>query len=1009
MRRFTILASLGLVLFNWAWAQETRMIRSAPEALYAPDRNFLEMPRPASTPDRVTVPVGTRVAGDIDATKIGESFNAFSHAATSQQPVHYLPSQGFLVSVYNQNVSICGGDGFERPFRYSYSTDNGMSWKDGTIGPGTCFGFGSLVNDATQLWRSPSIAAFLPSGGTDTTDIKLAFFSRSSNDGQFFTGNAVGIVNDPTNWVSPAANVLQEDYPLDNFPDFGLHPYVERVPGEYWTLSPLSGNDPNTAGNLSLWRGVYSNTTQQATWTLAATLDPDHLVDTAAIIASPHLAFSPDGSYGIAVWLGDLVSNTGIPGSDSVFSIVYSESNDGGATWGAPEEINLPGFENLQDSVRSFWTREIVVNGDTSVSTFATGLPTTGFDLDVTVDANGSPHIFTLIGAAQIFQEDGTPTELNSYSIYSGARKFMYDFTRDQTGEWNGIYVGSPATFRGDIGVAPDDLTTIDPYMSISRSADGTKIFYSYTDTDTTGNFSSADNNFPNLIGRALDLTTGLMTADSAWTQGDANFDGVAYFPNASPVVIDNGDGSFGVPVVFNGFTNPFNTTDLWYTTLRYEESDMVQPAQYLNICGATNVEASVIVEQRPTCDNADGVLSLTGQSGLAPYTYLWNGPGVSGVASDSVGDLVAGIYTVTITDANGCTSEETFVLESDGSADISFAAVDNISCFDSTDGSAAVVPTGGTAPFSFAWDNGETDSIAVSLDQGSNRVTVTDANGCISFGEVAITRPAELEIPTVLEDRPTCAGDSDGEIFVEATGGTGTLTYSWDNGATGQNLTGLTPGTYEVTVTDDNGCVTTTEAEIAPTPELAISTESFENSSADNPNGAVSIIIDSPGNGIPYDYFARLIFAGGSTRDTVINDLLGATSPTGDPIGGLCAGEYEISIIDPNGCTALDTVVVEGVDCSFITHISQAGLANLSIFPNPTSGMVEVELDMDQARSLKLEIFNAQGQLIEQQSEDRVSSYRTRFNLVDQAAGIYLLRVSTPQGVETHRIVRSN
>lgn len=998
---------MGLIMGQMAWAQDAHMVSGHPdltEALQAPDRSFMEMPSTGIPSGRVsTRPVGTRVTGNITATKIGEAPNGFTMLSTNVQPLTYLPSQNFISAIYRQDPTNCGGASGQ--YRYSYSDDGGATWQDASVGIGSCYGYGVLNVDATNAAgsRYPSMAPFMPAGGTTLADLKMVFTGRVSAGG-FWTGSVAGVVSDPTNFVNTATNVTQESYPMDNTDDFGSGTFAERVPGEYWLLSPVSSTDPNTDGNMNLWKGIYSNATQQVNWSVAATLDPNHLDPANWVIVSPMVAFGPSGMSGIAVWSGDLASNTGVYGSDSTLSIVYSETSDGGNTWGPVEEIDMMSFDNLRDSLQSFWITTDTTNND-SVIPASSGVPTTGFDLDVTVDANGNAHIFVLMGSAQFNNQDGTTTELGVYSIYSGLRKFMYDFTRDQTGKWNGIYVGSAATFRGSFGAGPD--ISIDPYMNVSRSEDGTKIFYSYTDTDTTGNFGSSTNSFPNLIGRALNINTGMMTADSLWTAGDPNFDGVVYTPNASPIAIDNGDGTFGVPYAFLGFTDPLATTDVWYTNLKYDTTDMNQPIQYLDLCAATDLQVSSLTTNAPTCGASDGALSVDGQNGTAPYNFLWDGPGVAGNASANISGLAAGTYTVTITDDNGCSAQQTFVLESVGAATLAIADENDISCNGFDDGTAAVVPTGGTAPFSFSWDNGETDSVATMLPVGTTGVTVTDATGCISFAEVTIEEPSAIDIIAVLDGTTTCFGDADGEVYAEAIGGTGTLSYEWAGAFTGQTYTGLDSGTYTVSVTDENGCITTADATVSYPPAMAITgSELLPNTDPNGGDGGLNIDFTSTGNGVPYTIVARLIEVNGNVQDTVLVNTT-SNNTSDEQLLFLCGGTYELTVSDANGCAGVDTAIVSGEPCFFaVSNVSDAGLESLNVFPNPTNGMVEVELSMNEARSLKLEIFNAQGQLIMGQNEELTTNFRTRFNLSEQPAGIYLLRVSTPKGVETRQIM---
>jgi len=853
------------------------------------------------------------------------------------------------------------------------------------------------------------VIAHQPSSGTGLGDLKLIFSGRHADAPvEFWDGNLGGVVTDPTNFTSTANNVLQEAYPMANSPNAGARTIAERVPGEYWLFSPVFSNNPAQDGTANLWKGEYDENTQSINWSIAWTLIPDHTTD--PLFLSSVMAFSPDGNDGIAAWLGDVKTTTGIPsGGDSVLTIVYSETDDGGATWGPVEEIDMITFDNLRDSLQSFWIQIDTTTNDTLP--YSRGIPTTGFDLDATVDANGNPHLITFVSTAQINTSDGTPfpDTLGAYSLISNARNFVYDFTRDRSGGWNGLFIGAAKTFRGSFGnidpVTGQADLSLDVYTKVSRSPDGTKLFFSYTDTDTTNNFRSNDNDFPNLIGRVYDVNKDLISADSNWTAGDPSWGGRAYTPTTAPVALDNGNGTFTVPTMFMDFADPLATTNVWYISdITYDESDIKQIPSFLSLCANSDLDGALTVTE-PSCGNNDGQLAVNSSGGFAPYSFLWTGPNVDGFAAPTLpANLAPGEYAVEITDAQGCTSIISVTLESDSAADVTIEDPLDVACAGDSTGSAIAVTDGGTAPFTFSWSNGEAGDTARALSVGLSTVEVTDANNCVSFAQVEIDEPTPITVSTLLDGQVSCAGDADGEVFVEGRGGTGTLSYTWSDGTTGQTLIGQPAGTYSVTITDANGCETTAEATVEDVASLVITP--FEAQSNSQNDGAIGIAIDSIGNGPGYTFTARLIESNGETQDTVLIDREPHNSTSDDLLLGLCGGTYEVLAEDVNGCTAVDTVIITGNPCGFATSIQGADLAALEVFPNPSQGEVQVNLSLNQAHNLKVELFDAQGQVIERRQVEGVLDYRARFDLSGQARGIYLLRFTTPVGIETRRIM---
>ncbi|MGH1436801.1 MAG: SprB repeat-containing protein [Lewinella sp.] len=200
-------------------------------------------------------------------------------------------------------------------------------------------------------------------------------------------------------------------------------------------------------------------------------------------------------------------------------------------------------------------------------------------------------------------------------------------------------------------------------------------------------------------------------------------------------------------------------------------------------------------------------MIDLVVSGGTAPYTYLWN----TGATSEDLTGLTAGTYTVTVTDDQSCTDEATFTIEEPTTLEIDVDAtvLTDADCNGAATGTIDLVVTGGTAPYTYLWNTGATSEDLSGLTAGTYTVTVTDDQGCTDEATFTIEEPTTLEIDvdaTVLTDAD-CNGAATGTIDLVVTGGTAPYTYLWNTGATSEDLTGLTAGTYTVTVTDDQGC----------------------------------------------------------------------------------------------------------------------------------------------------------------------------------------------------------
>ena len=283
---------------------------------------------------------------------------------------------------------------------------------------------------------------------------------------------------------------------------------------------------------------------------------------------------------------------------------------------------------------------------------------------------------------------------------------------------------------------------------------------------------------------------------------------------------------------------------------------------------------------------NSSGSIDLTVSGGTAPYTYLWSN-------NSTVQDpqsLSAGTYTVTVTDANGCTATTSVTITQPSTLTSSFTQI-NVGCFGNNTGSIDLTVTGGVAPFSYLWSNNFTQEDLQNLAAGTYSVTVTDANGCTTSQSVTISQPqAPLALNTT-QINVSCFGNSTGSVNLTVTGGTAPFTYLWSNNGTVEDPTGMAAGTYSVTVTDANGCTAQTSVTITqPQSGLSLNTTQINVLCFGNNSGSINLTVS--GGTAPYTY--------AWSNNTTLED------PSNLP-----AGTYTVTVTDANGCTATTTVTI--------------------------------------------------------------------------------------------------
>jgi hypothetical protein len=303
----------------------------------------------------------------------------------------------------------------------------------------------------------------------------------------------------------------------------------------------------------------------------------------------------------------------------------------------------------------------------------------------------------------------------------------------------------------------------------------------------------------------------------------------------------------------------------------------------------------STFLEVTDAVCSANGRIVPTISGGAAPYAYLWS----NGATTATISSLAGGAYTLTITDANGCSKTASTNVAAFVAPTVTLTST-NPSCNGGNNGTAIAAVTGGTAPFSYAWSNSATGASLTGLVAGTYSVTVTDSKGCASVVKTAtITAPSAITITSTVVNA-SCLPT--GSIAITAAGGTGPYTYLWSNGATTSTITSMAGGNYTVTVTDANGCKNSSTINVP----AVISTNFTCTITLTNPiafQGGTATVTATTTNGTgPYTYR----WSNGSTLATAT---------------GLVAGTYTVTVTDANGCTATRSITITEPVCDQITN----------------------------------------------------------------------------------------
>jgi gliding motility-associated-like protein len=309
----------------------------------------------------------------------------------------------------------------------------------------------------------------------------------------------------------------------------------------------------------------------------------------------------------------------------------------------------------------------------------------------------------------------------------------------------------------------------------------------------------------------------------------------------------------------------------------------------------------------------SDGSISIIISGGSGNYLYSWTGPAGYTATSKDISGLKAGSYTSTIQDLNGCIltpspsfilTEPTVLIISPPVKSTSSDGIYNINCHGANTGSVTISVSGGsTGNYQYDWSTTDGSGIIsgqkdqTTLSAGSYHLIVTDLNKCVSSVDITLTQPPDLNTQ-LSKTNITCKspGFNNGSIDLTVAGGVAPYSYLWSNGAVTQNLTGLTPGDYEVAVTDYNGCVKRISARIELPPSLnynkSLSDYNGYNISCNGlANGHINVDLTTGSAPFVYSWTGPDGFSSASRN-----------------ISDLKSGQYQLLIIDSNECKAAET-----------------------------------------------------------------------------------------------------
>jgi gliding motility-associated-like protein len=308
-----------------------------------------------------------------------------------------------------------------------------------------------------------------------------------------------------------------------------------------------------------------------------------------------------------------------------------------------------------------------------------------------------------------------------------------------------------------------------------------------------------------------------------------------------------------------------------------------------VNVAGASTPTATITSSTNILCNGGNnGSATVTPAGGNSPYTYAWT----SGGNAATENNLSAGTYSVTITDADGCTAMD-FVTITEPPALTSTIAFTDVACNGAATGTATISPVGGAGGNQFAWTpSGGNSASATGLTAQSYTCTVTDANGCTTSQSITITEPPVLTT-TFSQVDELCNGGNNGSATVNPAGGAGGYTYAWTpSGGNAATASNIFAGNYTCTITDANGCSITQSFTITEPLTIVASSGPVTNVDCFGASTGAATVNQAGGTG-PFVY-------SWSPNVTATNSA-----------SNIPADAYTVTVTDANGCSSTTTITV--------------------------------------------------------------------------------------------------
>lgn len=401
---------------------------------------------------------------------------------------------------------------------------------------------------------------------------------------------------------------------------------------------------------------------------------------------------------------------------------------------------------------------------------------------------------------------------------------------------------------------------------------------------------------------------------------------------------------------------------------LRYSPARFISLALLLHCSAGLSAQWSVEISGTSiTCHGAaDGAATaIVDPPGV--YLYTWS----NGLTTSAIEGLEAGIYTVTVTHSTGETAVASIQISEPPQLGVSVFGTPQI-CAAAPDGSVIGLPYGGTPPYTYLWSNDSATAVVTGLVAGAYSLETTDAHGCIVNSTAIVPDNSFEGIWSVIDEmNATCAGgNQDGAIHVGPMSGTPPYTFLWNTGQSTQDISGIGPGGYSVTITDANGCVGVNATEITLLADFTITAGISAETCSGTADGSMVITLS---DGTP-PYQVEWSNGDDSTAITGLSSGLYSVTIT-NSTGCVQTEEFWVPLLWPSPCDSTYAIPDSCLSCPFFMPDGFAGTVPVAVtcaliddLADPAQGLCAVRLhfEHDYVGDLSVSLYSPAGQNVQ-------------------------------------------